>query len=113
MAANRFGRYWGDFCLLAALLCVALLAVGCHHEKQQAYQPPPPAVYSSPHAPTYSPNKGAPRSTLPSSPAEDHADITPSTPPPGFYDDITAPPVSVETGLTTPPPTAPPSIRMR
>jgi rare lipoprotein A len=105
MAATNLRRNLGDWCVLAALLGVALLTVGCHHNKQRTYQPPPPDVYTPTHRPITPLHSGTPsgttRNTTPSAPPETRADIAPSTPPPGFYDDISGPPISVETGLAS------------
>jgi rare lipoprotein A len=100
MAVKKLRRKWSDLCVLAALLCIALLTVGCHHNQQQAYQPPPPDVYA--RKPLYPSSTGTTRSNIPSTPSETHANITPpATPPPGFFDDTTGAPVSVETGLAS------------
>jgi rare lipoprotein A len=65
-------------------LALALPLAGCHHNQPQiAYQPPPPLTG---HRRPLSPADVPPTST---------------TPPPGFYDDTTGPPVYTETGLAS------------
>jgi rare lipoprotein A len=77
---------------LIALAAIALLATGCHHQTQIAYQPPPPRVYNTgnPTMPTRrSEPVAAPQSTA----------AVPITP--GFYDDTSGKPVLTEIGVAS------------
>ena len=67
----------------------ALLPAGCHHQNKTANLPPPPASSRGGGASTTA-RGGASRAEAPTS-AEA----------PGFFDDISAPPVVTETGLAT------------
>lgn len=69
------------FAVAATLLALPL--AGCHHNQQQiAYQPPPSIDH----------NHRAPSGASPA---------TTATPPPGFYDDTSGPPIYTETGLAS------------
>ena len=68
-------------CALGAGL---LALAGCHHQRQAAYAPPPPAVVSPGYA--RSPVTGT---------------VTPTSPREGFFDATTGTPVFTETGMAT------------
>jgi rare lipoprotein A len=70
-----------------ALAATLLIVTGCHHQQQIAYQPTPPTVYPVTHPVTA-------RRT-------EAVVAVPSLIAPGFYDDTTAPPVLVETGIAS------------
>jgi rare lipoprotein A len=71
----------------AALTAGLLIATGCHHQPQVLYQPPPPTAYPVNHP--VSARRNEPVVAVPSLVA------------PGFYDDTSAAPVLVETGVAS------------
>ncbi len=89
MIANRQPKIAGGQYLFVAALASATLfsSIGCHHQKQVAYQPPPPTVYPAARS---APVRSA--ATVP---------VVPAPVPPGFYDDISSKPVLVETGVAS------------
>jgi rare lipoprotein A len=79
------------------LLC--LLATGCHHKQKAAYQPPPPPPSHNART-TAAPHRIEPRKT---EPVEDASSIEAeiSSAPPGYFDDISMAPISIEEGLSS------------
>jgi rare lipoprotein A len=76
--------------LSATLLC--MLATGCHHKKQVAYQPPPSLHNRTP---------AEPRRTEPADLDASSIEAEIASAPPGYFDDISARPVLTEEGMAS------------
>lgn len=78
--------------LSSTVLC--LLATGCHHKQKVAYQPPPPPAHKG-HPPA------EPRPTQPAEFDAHSIDSEIASAPPGYFDDISAGPISSEEGIAS------------
>ncbi len=86
----------------ALLLGMAIACTtGCHHSQRQiAYAPPPPDVYTI-HRPARVPTPKSPEPKSPDLKSPDVPYTSTESPPPGFFDDITGPPIFTETGIAS------------